>query len=72
MLVFVLALASLLTGCGGSEDDVDTKVPESPEAADNVVVRVPGTEGTAFSGTYGNIEGTLETVDETLGAEPIE
>jgi major membrane immunogen (membrane-anchored lipoprotein) len=70
LLVFVLALGALLTGCGGSENEADTDVPPSPDAADNVVVRVSGTEGIAYSGTYGTIEGTLETVDDTVGSEP--
>jgi hypothetical protein len=70
LLVFVLALGGLLAGCGSSEEEGNTDVPPSPEAAGNVVVRVSGPEGTAFSGTYGTIEGALQTVDDTIGAEP--
>jgi hypothetical protein len=73
-LAFALALGTLLAGCGGSgqNGEVPDDLPASPEEADEVVVRVSGTEGTAYSGTYGTIEGRLQTVDETLGAEPTE
>lgn len=70
LLVFMLALGMLLAGCGGSEDEGNIDVPPSPEAAGTVVVRVSGTEDIAYSGTYGTIEGTLQTVDDTVGAEP--
>ncbi len=71
-LVFVLALGALLTGCGGSEEEGSRNVPSSPEEAGEVMVRVSGTEGAAYSGTYGTIEGDLQDVDETLGSEPKE
>jgi hypothetical protein len=70
LLVFVLALGGLLAGCGSSGEEGNTNVPTSPEAAGNVAVRVSGTEGIAFSGTYGTIEGSLQTVDDTIKAEP--
>jgi hypothetical protein len=70
LLVFVLALGALLSGCGGSQNDADADVPPSPDEANSVVVRVSGTDGIAYSGTYGTIEGTLETVDDTIGSEP--
>jgi hypothetical protein len=71
-LVLVLVLGVLLVGCSGSggKGEVPENLPSSPEEADEVVVRVSGTEGTAYSGTYGTIEGTLQTVDETVGADP--
>ena len=69
-LVFVLALGAPLAGCGGSEEEEDLSVPPSPEEAGEVVVRVSGTEGVAYSGTYGTIEGMLQTVEDTVGAEP--
>ena len=73
-LAFVLAFGALLSGCGGfgQNGDVPDDLPASPEEAGEVVVRVSGTEGTAYSGTYGTIEGRLQTVDETVGAEPTE
>lgn len=71
-LVLVLVLGVLLVGCSGSGEkgEAPDNLPSSPEEADEVVVRVSGTEGTAYSGTYGTIEGTLQTVDETVGADP--
>ena len=69
-LVFLLALGTLLAGCGGSEEEGDLSVPLSPEEAGEVVVRVSGTEGVVYSGTYGTIEGMLQTVEDTVGAEP--
>jgi hypothetical protein len=69
LLVFVFGT---LAGCGGSGERGD--IPASPEEADEVVVRVSGTEGTAYSGTYENItgEGEPQIIDETLGDEPTE
>jgi hypothetical protein len=73
LVVFVLALVGLLVaGCGGSQDEeADIDVPASPEEATNVVVRVSGTQGVAYSGNYGTFAGPVELVeDETIGAEP--
>lgn len=72
LLIFVLALGALLmAGCGGSQDEAaDIDVPARPEEATNVVVRVSGTEGVAYSGNYGTLEGPAEIVDDTVGAEP--
>jgi hypothetical protein len=71
LVVFVLVLVGLLVaGCGGSQDEeADIDVPTSPEEATNVVVRVSGTEGVAYSGNYGTFSGPLEIVDDTVGAE---
>ena len=52
----------------GAEADLD--VPARPEEATSVVVRVSGTEGVAYSGNYGTLEGPVEIVDDTIGAEP--
>ena len=73
-VVSVVVFGALVAGCGGSGEggEAPGNVPASPEEAGEVVVRVSGTEGTAFSGTYGSIEGALETVDDTLGGEPTE
>ena len=72
LFVFELALVGLLVvGCGGSQDEADIDVPASPEEATNVVVRVSGTEGVAYSGNYGTLAGPVEIVDDaTVGAEP--
>ncbi|MBA4115303.1 MAG: hypothetical protein H0X71_02470 [Rubrobacter sp.] len=70
-LVFVLALGALLASCGGPEEEEgDVSVPPSPEEAGEVVVRVSGTDGIEYSGTYGTIEGTLQTVEDSVGSEP--
>ena len=72
LLIFVLALgAPLVAGCGGSQDEADIDVPARPEEATNVLVRVSGTEGVAYSGNYGTLAGPVELVeDDTVGAEP--
>jgi hypothetical protein len=73
-LVFVLALGALLAGCGGSGEkgEAPEDLPSSPDEANEVLVRVSGAEGTAYSGTYGSIEGKLQSVDDTVGSEPTE
>lgn len=72
-IFLMLALGALLAGCGGgSEEEEDLSVPPSPEDAGEVIIRVSGTEGVVYSGTYGTIEGTLETVEDTVGSEPTE
>lgn len=69
LLTFVLALGAL-AGCGGG--DGDTTLPPDLEEANNVVVRVSGTEGVAYSGDYGTIMGEPQIVDSTVGGEPTE
>jgi hypothetical protein len=70
LIVVVLAFGTL-AGCGSGETG---NVPASPEEADEIVVRVSGTEGTAYAGTYGNLEqeGVPPTIEDTLGDEPTE
>ena len=73
LVIFVLALGGLLlvAGCGGSQDEADLDAPARPEEASNVVVRVSGTEGVAYSGNYGTLAGPVELVeDDTVRAEP--
>jgi hypothetical protein len=70
LFVFVLALGTLLAGCGGTEDEADLDVPASPEEAGSLVVRVSGTEGVPYSGNYGSLAGALEIAEGTVGAEP--
>ena len=65
LLVFVLTLVAL-TDCGGGNP------PSSPEKASSVVVRVSGTQGTAYVGDYGTFAQEPQTVDDTLGGEPKE
>ncbi len=71
-LVFVIGV--FMVGCGGSGEsgEAPENVPASPEEAGEMAVRVSGAEGTAYSGTYGSIEGDLQIVDDTIGAEPTE
>jgi len=73
-LGLVLVVGVLVAGCGssGENGEAPENVPASPEEAGEVVVRVSGGEGTAYSGTYGSIEGDLQIVDDTIGAEPME
>lgn len=68
--LIVVALGTL-AGCGSEETG---NVTASPEEAGEVVVRLSGTEGTAYAGTYGNLEeeGTPRTIEDTLGDEPTE
>jgi hypothetical protein len=65
LLIFVLALA-VLAGCAGNNP------PSSPDKASRVVVRVSGTQDTAYSGGYGDLVGEIQTVNDTLGGEPKE
>ena len=75
MLGALLAFGTL-AGCGGSGENGEApeNVPASPEEAGEVVVRVSGTEGTAYAGTYGNIaeEGEPQIIEDSLGGEPAE
>jgi hypothetical protein len=80
VLIFVFALAPL-GGCSDSEDEGSSNAPSTtaqsaettgqPEeaAVENVVVRVSGTPGTAYSGSYGTFQGA-QAVDDTLGIGP--
>jgi len=82
ILIFVLALG-LLGGCGDSEDEGSSNAPSTtvqpaettaqPEeaAVENVVVRVSGTPGTAYSGSYGSFQ-NAQSVNDTLGVEPVD
>ena len=80
VLILVFALGSLV-GCGDSEDEESSNAPSTtvqpaettmqPEeaAVENVVVRVSGTPGTAYSGSYGTFQ-SAQAVDDALGVEP--
>ena len=80
VLIFVFALAPL-GGCGDPENEESSNAPSTtvqpaettgqPEeaAVENVVVRVSGTPGTAYSGSYGTFQ-SAQTVDDALGVEP--
>jgi hypothetical protein len=80
LCVFVLALGALV-GCGGSEEEGEQgeKEPEQESAeekvsgkagASDVVVRVSGTQGTSYSGTYGTARKVQTVSATTLGSEP--
>ena len=73
-LGLTLVTGEVVAGCGGlgENGEAPENVPAGPEEAGEVVVRVSGAEGTAYSGTYGSIEGDLQIVDDTIGAEPTE
>ena len=55
-------------------DELDEAVDEQPEnvGIDTVVVRVSGTPGTPYSGTYGTDQGGTLLADGVLGAVPAE
>ena len=82
----LVALGSaLLAGCGAgassqAKDDTttdatanaDLNVPDGPERANSIVVRISGTEGVPYLGFYGPVaeEEDLEGVQDVVGAEP--
>src|SRR5215216_3900314 len=77
-LIFVLALGPLV-GCGGGSENEGGQVENEPvreptkeeaAAAENVVVRVSGTPGTAYSGSYGTSREVRTVSTTTLEAEP--
>ena len=71
LVMAMILLAFVLAGCGGGEEE--GPVPSTPEEAGNVLVRVSGAQGTAYTGNYTNLTGRLEIVeDTTLGDEPQE
>lgn len=81
LCVFALVLGTL-AGCGGSDDEGEQGANEPPQepveetteveatAEDGVVVRVSGTPGTAYSGTYGTVTEVQAVDDATVGTEP--
>ena len=80
LCVFALVLGTLV-GCGGSdnqsEQEANEPIREPAEettveetAQTGVVVRVSGTPGTAYSGTYGTAAEVQAVDDATIGNEP--
>lgn len=77
LCVFVLAFGALM-GCGGSEnkggqgENEPTQEPTEETAAseNSVVVRVSGTPGTVYSGTYGTANEVRIVDDATIGDVP--
>ena len=80
LCVFALVFGTLV-GCGGS-DNQGTQEAEEPTQAPveettveetaetGVVVRISGTPGTAYSGTYGTVANVQAVDDATVGTEP--
>jgi hypothetical protein len=75
----VLVLVLALVGCGGGSEDKGERAEDGPvrettteeaAAAENVVVRVSGTQGVAYSGSYGTAREVRNVNDTALGAEP--
>ncbi|MDQ3964848.1 MAG: hypothetical protein M3246_00085 [Actinomycetota bacterium] len=76
----VLVLVLALGGCGGGSEDEGERAENEPvrettteeaAAAENVVVvRVSGTQGVAYSGSYGTAREVRNVNDTALGAEP--
>jgi hypothetical protein len=71
----VLAGGALLTGCASEEEGTTSSASSTPpsqpaqKAGEQVVVRVSGTPGTAYSGTYGTYE-RMQAANGTLEAQP--
>lgn len=72
LLVFAITLGTLPIGCGSGEEVAESNPPSTPEEADNLVVRVSGTEGVAYSGNYGTLAEEPELVKGTLDDQPTE
>lgn len=77
LMICITTLLVVVTsaGCGGSEepeDDNGGEVPSSPEEANKVVVRVSGTQGTAYAGNYGGFAREPQAVEGALEDEPVE
>lgn len=80
LCVFALVLGAL-AGCGGSDDEGEQEANETTRetaeettvegtAESGVVVRVSGTPGTAYSGTYGTATEVQAVDDATVGTGP--
>jgi hypothetical protein len=83
LCVIVLALVAL-AGCGGSQEEDQGKqegsdpeqdiaeemTAETTTVESGAVVRVSGTPGTAYSGTYGTVRDVQVVDDATVGTEP--
>jgi hypothetical protein len=80
LCVFALVLGTL-AGCGGSDDEGEQEANEPTRetveettvegtAESGVVVRVSGTPGTTYSGTYGTAAEVQAVDDATVGTEP--
>jgi hypothetical protein len=78
--VFTLVFGTLVA-CGGSDDQGEQEANESTReptkettveetSETGVVVRVSGTPGTAYSGTYGTATDVRAVDDATVGTEP--
>jgi hypothetical protein len=81
LVIGVILLVFVFARCGGSEEEEEApvgeeegpSVPSTPEEANNVLVRVSGTQGTTYIGSYSTLRGELQIVeDTTLGDEPQE
>jgi hypothetical protein len=73
VVVVVMLVPFLVVGCGGDQEKgSEEELPPKLEEVEEVVVRVSGTEGVAYSGAYGSIAGEPRSVDDALGDEPQE
>ena len=80
LCVFVLVFG-MLVGCGGADNQGEQEANEPTQEpteetmteempASGVVVRVSGTPGTTYSGTYGTSTDVQAVDDATVGTEP--
>jgi hypothetical protein len=65
-----LAALALLAGCGVKVVEGKVGVEPSMSGDSTAVVRVSGTEGVHYFGSYGLLEDKLERLTGALGAEP--
>lgn len=77
VVIVAILLVFVFASCGGgserdSEGEEEAPVPSTPQEANNVVVRVSGTQGIAYTGNYGTLRGEFEIVEDTVGDEPQE
>jgi hypothetical protein len=69
-LVGVLAALSLLTACGGELVEGKVGVEPTKSGKDTVVVRISGTKGVDYAGSYGLLGDKQERLTDTVGSEP--
>jgi hypothetical protein len=68
--LLVGALAMLLAGCGRALVQGKVGVEPTKSGISTVVVRISGTEGVDYAGSYGLLGDKQERLTGTIGAEP--
>jgi hypothetical protein len=84
LLCVIVLILGTLAGCGGSQEKdqgkqegttpeqniVEETTTETTPVESGAVVRVSGTPGTAYSGTFGTVRNVQVVDDATVGTEP--